>query len=82
MSERLPIADGPEVRAHAAALFRRHRRALAVVLGLHGLAAVAGLAGPRLLGELVQAVKDGTTHVPHRPRRRAAGRLRASRRRS
>ena len=27
MSERLPIADGPEVRAHAAALFRRHRRA-------------------------------------------------------
>ena len=31
------------------------------MLGLHGLAAVAGLAGPRLLGELVQAVEDGTT---------------------
>ena len=31
------------------------------VLGLHGLAAVAGLAGPRLLGGLVQAVEDGTT---------------------
>ena len=61
MSERLPIADGPEVRAHAAALFRQHRRALIVVLGLHGLAAVAGLAGPRLLGGLVQAVEDGTT---------------------
>ena len=61
MSERLPISDGPEVRAHAAALFRRHQRALAAVLGLHALAAVAGLAGPRLLGELVQAVKDGTT---------------------
>src|SRR5918995_2499833 len=61
MSDRLPIADGPEVRAHAAALFRRHRRALGAVLGLHALAAVAGLAGPRLLGELVQAVKDGTT---------------------
>ena len=61
MSERLPIADGPEVRAHAAALFRQHRRALSVVLGLHALAAVAGLAGPRLLGELVQAVEDGTT---------------------
>ena len=61
MSERLPIADGPEVRAHAAALFHRHRRALSAVLGLHALAAVAGLAGPRLLGELVQAVKDGTS---------------------
>lgn len=61
MSERLPIADGPEVRAHAAALFRRHRRAFGAVIGLNALAAVAGLAGPRLLGELVQAVKDGTS---------------------
>jgi len=61
LSEKLPIADGPEVRFHAAALFRRHRLALGAVLGLHALAAVAGLAGPRLLGELVQAVKDGTT---------------------
>jgi hypothetical protein len=50
MTERLPISDGPEVRAHAAALFRRHKRPLAAVLGLHALAAIAGLAGPRLLG--------------------------------
>ena len=61
MRERLPIAAGPEVRRDAAHLLRRHRGALAVVLGLHGLAAVAGLVGPWLLGELVEAVEDGTT---------------------
>ena len=61
MSERLPIAGGAEVRANALALFRRHRGAFSIVLGLHALAAVAGLAGPRLLGGLVQDVQEGTT---------------------
>jgi len=59
MSERLPIAAGPEVRTRAVELGREHRWALARVIGLHALAAVAGLAGPRLLGELVQGVEDG-----------------------
>ena len=45
----------------ASSLFRRHPRALAIALALHVLAAVAGLAAPRLLGELVQAVDTGTT---------------------
>ena len=57
----LPIADGPELRAQARLLGRRHRRGLAGVLGLHSLAAAAGLAGPPLLGALVQSVEDGTT---------------------
>jgi ABC-type multidrug transport system fused ATPase/permease subunit len=61
VSERLPVAIGPEVRVQARLRFRRHRRALAVVLALHTLAAVAGLAGPPLLGGLVQDVVDGTT---------------------
>ena len=61
MSERLPVAIGPEVREQARGRFRRHRRALAGVLALHTLAAVAGLAGPPLLGGLVQDVVDGTT---------------------
>ena len=61
MSERLPIAVSPEVRAHARLLARRNRRPLAAVIVLHGLAAVAGLAGPALLGGLVQDVVDGTT---------------------
>ena len=61
MNERLPIAAGQEVRSQAAVLLRRHRRSLGVVLGLNALAAVAGLAGPWLLGQLVEAVKEGTT---------------------
>lgn len=58
---RLPVADGPAVRAAAARLFSRHRRTLWAVAVLHTLAAVAGLVGPWLLGRLVDAVTTGTT---------------------
>jgi ABC-type multidrug transport system fused ATPase/permease subunit len=61
VSERLPIAAGIELRAHARALGRRHRGGLVGVLGLHALAAAAGLAGPWLLGDLVESVDRGTT---------------------
>ena len=61
MSELLPIADGPELREQARRLGRRHRRGLAAVVGLHAAAATAGLAGPPLLGALVQSVEEGTT---------------------
>ena len=61
MSEKLPIADGPETRRHAGALLSRYRWPLAGVLFLHALAAVAGLAGPLLLGGLVEEVEQGTT---------------------
>jgi ABC-type multidrug transport system fused ATPase/permease subunit len=61
VSELLPIARGTELRDQAGRLARRHRRGLAGVVALHGAAATAGLAGPALLGRLVQAVQDGTT---------------------
>jgi ABC-type multidrug transport system fused ATPase/permease subunit len=61
VSDLLPIASGPELRAQAKLLGSRHRRALVGVIGLHAAAAAAGLAGPALLGQLVQAVVDGTT---------------------
>jgi ABC-type multidrug transport system fused ATPase/permease subunit len=61
VSDLLPIADGEELRLQAKVLGRRHRRALLGVIGLHASAAAAGLAGPPLLGKLVQAVEDGTT---------------------
>ena len=61
MTERLPVAAGADVRRGAAGLVRRYRRQLAVVLGLNALAALAGLVGPWLLGQLVQAVDEGTT---------------------
>jgi len=57
----LPVAGAPDVRRYLAGLYGRNRRTILVALGLHVLAAVSGLAAPRLLGELVQSVHDGTT---------------------
>jgi len=57
----LPVADAPTTRAAARDLLRRHRGPLRAVLVLHGLGALAGLAGPVLLGRLVDAVLSGTT---------------------
>jgi ABC-type multidrug transport system fused ATPase/permease subunit len=57
----LPVATAAQVRAHAVAIARRHRRALTVAVGLHAAAALAGLAGPPLLGAIVDAVGRGTT---------------------
>ena len=57
----LPVATGAQVREQARVLLADHRRALTWMLVLNGLAAVAGLAGPRLLGEIVDAVRRGST---------------------
>jgi ABC-type multidrug transport system fused ATPase/permease subunit len=57
----LPVANGPQVRRYALDLARRHPRQLSLALVLHVLAAVAGLAAPRLVGNLVQDVATGTT---------------------
>ena len=59
MSNLLPVADTVQVRRYARDLFRRHPRALGAAVGLHVLAAVAGLVGPRLLGDLVEAIRHG-----------------------
>jgi len=58
---KLPIADSAQVRAYTRHLFHLHRRPLTRIAVLHTLAAIAGLAGPWLLGRLVDAVADGTT---------------------
>jgi ABC-type multidrug transport system fused ATPase/permease subunit len=58
---KLPVADAATVRRQTAVLLRRHRRALAGVVTLHALAAATGLAGPWLLGRLVDDVTTGTT---------------------
>jgi len=57
---KLPVADATELRRTTRGLLRQHRRHLSRVVALHTLAAVAGLAGPWLLGRLVDAVIDGT----------------------
>jgi ABC-type multidrug transport system fused ATPase/permease subunit len=61
MTELLPVADGPQVRRYALQLLRKYPRSVYGGLALHGLAAMAALAGPRLLGGLVEAVEEGTT---------------------
>ncbi|MEW9529178.1 ABC transporter ATP-binding protein [Microbispora sp. NPDC049125] len=61
--EILPVADQAQVRAYARRLTLKYPRELGVALGLHALAAIAGLASPRLLGGLVQAVADGSSDV-------------------
>lgn len=61
MRQLLPIADGPAVRRYAASLARKHPRQLWVAVALHVLAAVAGLAAPRLIGNLVEGASTGTT---------------------
>jgi ABC-type multidrug transport system fused ATPase/permease subunit len=57
----LPVATAAQVRARARAVARRHRGALARAVGLHAAAALAGLAGPALLGVLVDEVTGGTS---------------------
>jgi ABC-type multidrug transport system fused ATPase/permease subunit len=56
----LPVADATQVRRYVRELFRRYPRPLATAVGLHVLAAIAGLVGPRLLGELVEAIQHRT----------------------
>ncbi len=61
MSTSLPVAGSATVRRETRLLLGRHRRVLGGVLGLHALAALAGLAGPALLGRLVDDVRSGTS---------------------
>jgi len=59
----LPVATLASVRAQTAALLREHRRALLTVVGLHAVAAVAGLAAPYVVGQLVDEVTRGTAYA-------------------
>ncbi|MYX32324.1 MULTISPECIES: ABC transporter ATP-binding protein [unclassified Streptomyces] len=58
MADVLPVADRTRVRRAALGELRSDRRAFAGVLALNALAAGAGLAGPWLLGAIVDTVKD------------------------
>ncbi len=55
----LPIADMAAVLRHTRGLALEHRRYLGRVLLLHALAAMAALAGPWLVGRLVDTVTRG-----------------------
>ncbi|MBL1094504.1 MULTISPECIES: ABC transporter ATP-binding protein [Streptomyces] len=55
----LPVAGPAATRRAALRLVRRDGRAFALMLVLNALAAGAGLAGPWLLGRIVDTVRDG-----------------------
>ncbi|MEU7930358.1 ABC transporter ATP-binding protein [Micromonospora echinofusca] len=63
MATELPVADARQVRRYARTLVHRHPRALGAALGLHALAAAAGLVAPWLLGDLVEGISRGTSGV-------------------
>ncbi|MGI8523874.1 MAG: ABC transporter ATP-binding protein, partial [Nocardioides sp.] len=55
----LPSAEPAQVRLEALALLRADRLAFGVMIGLSVLATVAGLAGPWLLGRIIDDVRRG-----------------------
>ncbi|MCD9875864.1 ABC transporter ATP-binding protein [Streptomyces guryensis] len=55
----LPVGAPATVRAYVAELFRRHRRAFLVLIAVNTAAVLASMAGPWLLGDLVERVSDG-----------------------
>ncbi|HCU51205.1 MAG TPA: multidrug ABC transporter ATP-binding protein, partial [Micromonosporaceae bacterium] len=57
----LPVADAPEVRRYARTLLRQNAKQMSGVVGLHGLAALAGLGAPILLGRLIDTLRGGGT---------------------
>ncbi|RJT78406.1 ABC transporter ATP-binding protein [Arthrobacter cheniae] len=58
---KLPVAGPRSVRNEASRLIRHHRRGLGAVIALYVGSAIAGLAGPLLLGLLIDALAGGTS---------------------
>jgi ATP-binding cassette subfamily C protein len=56
---RLPVAEPADVRRAMVRLVRADRRAFVAVLALNALAAGTGLAGPWLVGRIIDAVRGG-----------------------
>ncbi|HEX3778100.1 MAG TPA: ABC transporter transmembrane domain-containing protein [Pseudonocardiaceae bacterium] len=56
---RLPVADNRTIRLAILGLLRADGRAATLVITLNCLAAAAGLAGPWLLGEIVNEIGPG-----------------------
>lgn len=59
----LPVGAPATVRAYVAELFRRHRRAFLLLIGVNTVAVVASMVGPWLLGDLVERVTRRTADL-------------------
>ncbi|WP_435222721.1 ABC transporter ATP-binding protein [Streptomyces sp. Tue6028] len=56
----LPVGAPETVRAYVTELFRRHRTAFLLLIAVNTVAVVASMAGPYLLGSVVERVSDRT----------------------
>ncbi|WP_101255837.1 ABC transporter ATP-binding protein [Streptomyces barkulensis] len=56
----LPVGAPGTVRAYVGELVRRHRRAFAVLVSVNAVAVLASMAGPYLLGRVVEDLAAGT----------------------
>lgn len=55
----LPVGTSATVRGYVRGLFRRHRRAFVVLVGVNAAAVIASMAGPYLLGQVVDDLSAG-----------------------
>ncbi|MFJ8808330.1 ABC transporter ATP-binding protein [Streptomyces sp. NPDC102490] len=59
----LPVGARPTMRAYVGELLRRHRRAFCLLVTVNTVAVIASMAGPYLLGGLVERVSDDTREL-------------------
>lgn len=59
----LPVGGGATVRAYVRDLLRRHRGAFALLVGVNTVAVLASMAGPYLLGSVVERLTDGAREL-------------------
>ncbi|MFI8369473.1 ABC transporter ATP-binding protein [Streptomyces sp. NPDC085466] len=59
----LPVAAGATVRAYVTGLLRRHRRAFALLIGVNAVAVTASMAGPYVLGQVVDRLAAGAREL-------------------
>lgn len=59
----LPVGTATTVRSYVRDLLRRHRKAFALLIGANTVAVVASIAGPYLLGGLVEDLSEGVAEL-------------------
>ncbi|MFD9480586.1 ABC transporter ATP-binding protein [Streptomyces nojiriensis] len=59
----LPVGTSATVRGYVRDLFRRHRRAFVVLVGVNAAAVIASMVGPYLLGRIVDDLSAGVREL-------------------
>ncbi|MFF8786014.1 ABC transporter ATP-binding protein [Streptomyces sp. NPDC015125] len=60
----LPVGSPETVRSYVGGLIRRHRRAFTLLVAVNAAAVIASMAGPYLLGGVVERLSTGARDVP------------------